>query len=75
MMCALNFTFFNIHGYVIHGNSLMNERRRIFKTTRSYMGDSLVELPVEKIPKEEIKVIEKAIKEPSLPKLIQPGLF
>jgi type I restriction-modification system DNA methylase subunit len=75
MMCALNFTFFNLHGYVIHGNSLLMDRRRVFRTVRSYMGGSLIEVPAESLPPEEIKIIEQAVKKPSLPKLIQPGLF
>jgi type I restriction-modification system DNA methylase subunit len=75
MMCALNLTFFNLNGYVIHGNTLALERRRIFRTTRSYMGGSIAEIPVEKIEPEELKVIEKAVREPAMLKIVQPGLF
>jgi type I restriction-modification system DNA methylase subunit len=50
MMCALNLTFFNLNGYVMWGNSLTNERRKVFRTTRSYLGGSLTEVPVESIP-------------------------
>jgi type I restriction-modification system DNA methylase subunit len=62
MMCALNLTFFNLNGYVIWGNSFTNERRKIFQTTRSYLGGSLVEVPVESIPLPEIP--ERVIEEP-----------
>lgn len=58
MMCALNLTFFNLNGYVIWGNSFTNERRRIFKTTRSYLGGSLAEVPVESVPLPEIPLTE-----------------
>jgi len=72
IMCALNFVFFNLNGYVILGNSLAMEMRRVFKITRSYMGGSIVEVPVESIPVPEMKIIEKAVREP---RLVQPGLF
>jgi type I restriction-modification system DNA methylase subunit len=75
MMCALNLTFFNLHGYVILGNTLAMERRLIFRTVRSYMGGSISEIPVEQIKPEEVEIIERAEKTPAMPKLIQPGLF
>lgn len=65
MMCALNLTFFNLSGYVIWGNSLTNERRRIFRTIRSYMGGSLIEVPVESLiadRKEVMPIDEKAVR-------------
>jgi hypothetical protein len=75
MMCALNFVFFNLNGYVILGNSLAGEIRRVFQTIRSYMGGSIIEVPIETIPVPEMKIIEKAVREPAMPKLFQPTLF
>ncbi len=43
-MCALNLLFFNLNGYAILGDSLNNERRKIYQTTRSYMGGTLKEV-------------------------------
>jgi type I restriction-modification system DNA methylase subunit len=80
MMCALNLTFFNLNGYVILGNTLMMETRRVFQTTRSYMGGGLREIPVPELKPEEKAMLEEARKTAaSTPsrqgKLIQPALF
>lgn len=44
MMCALNFTFFNLNGFVYLGNSLGVTIRRAFQTRRSWMGGSIREI-------------------------------
>jgi type I restriction-modification system DNA methylase subunit len=80
MMCALNLTFFNLNGYVIWGNSLTNERRKIFQTTRSCLGGSLAEVPVESIPLPEIPehiIVKPESIKPEKPKKEdrQPVLF
>ncbi|MDH4101599.1 MAG: N-6 DNA methylase [Nitrospirota bacterium] len=50
MMCALNFVFFNVNGYVIWGNALARtDYRRVFRTVRSYMGGSIIEIDPETI--------------------------
>lgn len=82
MMCALNLTFFNLNGYVILGDSLRMETRRVFQTTRSYMGGGLCEIPVQELKPEEKAMIEEARKTAEkkgainrTPTLIQPVLF
>jgi type I restriction-modification system DNA methylase subunit len=80
MMCALNLTFFNLNGYVILGNTLMMETRRVFQTTRSYTGGGLHEIPVPELKPEEKAMLEEARKAASSTpsrqrKLIQPALF
>ena len=45
-MCALNLLFFNLNGYAILGDSLKDERRKIYQTTRSYMGGTLKEVMI-----------------------------
>lgn len=75
MMCALNLTFFNLNGYVIWGNSLTLERKRIFKTIRSYMGGSLIEVPVDSIGPASQKPEKKEVVRIEKEKIIQPVLF
>ena len=76
MMCALNLTFFNLNGYVIWGNSLAMERKRIFRTTRSYMGGSIEEIPVESIEPAIIETVKKeVVRIEEVRRLIQPVLF
>ena len=43
-MCALNLMFFNVNGYVIWGDSLLLECRKVYMTSRSFMGGSIKEL-------------------------------
>jgi hypothetical protein len=43
-MCALNLMFFNVNGYVVWGDSLLMECRKVYKTTRSSLGGSICEL-------------------------------
>lgn len=43
-MTALNLCFFNVHGYVIQGDSLGFECNKVFKTNRSLLGGSIFEL-------------------------------
>lgn len=71
MMCALNLTFFNLNGYVIWGNSFTNERKLVFRTIRSALGGSLVEVPVESLPMPEIP--EKPVFKPDISKPARPS--
>lgn len=43
-MCALNLLFFNVNGYVVWGDSLRMECRKVYQTKRSYLGGSIREL-------------------------------
>lgn len=65
-MCALNLMFFNVNGYVIWGDSLKMECRKVYMTTRSYLGGSIKELTendLEAFKSVYLKSIEKTIKE------------
>jgi hypothetical protein len=43
-MCALNLMFFNVDGYVVWGDSLAMECKKVYQTARSYAGGSIREL-------------------------------
>ena len=43
-MCALNLMFFNVNGYVVWGDSLLMEYKRVYETLRSPLGGSIREL-------------------------------
>ena len=43
-MCALNLLFFNLTGFVVWGDSLRMECRKVYQTARSGLGDSIREL-------------------------------
>jgi type I restriction-modification system DNA methylase subunit len=43
-MCALNLLFFNVHGFVIWGDTLLMECNKVYQTNRSYLGGSIREL-------------------------------
>lgn len=43
-MCALNLLFFNVNGFVIWGDSLMYECKKVYQTYRSPLGGSIREL-------------------------------
>lgn len=43
-MCALNLLFFNVNGYVVWGDSLAMECKKVYQTARSYEGGSIREL-------------------------------
>ena len=43
-MCALNLMFFNVNGFVVWGDSLSLECRKVYETERSYLGGSIREL-------------------------------
>jgi type I restriction-modification system DNA methylase subunit len=43
-MTALNLCFFNMDGYAILGDSLLQQRRRVWQTTGSFIGGSIREL-------------------------------
>ncbi|MBZ0201574.1 MAG: SAM-dependent methyltransferase [Ignavibacteria bacterium] len=43
-MCALNLLFFNVNGYVVWGDSLLMECKRVYQTSRSVLGGSIREL-------------------------------
>jgi len=65
-MCALNLMFFNTNGYVVWGDSLMLECRKVYKTSRSIIGGSIQELTgeaFESFKQSYIPSIEKVIKE------------
>lgn len=43
-MCALNLMFFNVNGYVVWGDSLLMECKKVYQTHRSYLGGCIREL-------------------------------
>ena len=43
-MCALNLLFFNVNGFVVWGDSLALECKKVYGTARSYLGGSIREL-------------------------------
>jgi len=43
-MCALNLLFFNVNGYVVWGDSLLMECKKVYQTNRSYLGGSIREV-------------------------------
>ena len=57
-MCALNFVFFNMNGYIIWGDTFAVETRKVFKTTRSYCGGSIIEIDTSEYKKEKPKLIK-----------------
>ena len=40
-ICALNCLFFNVNAYIIYGDTLANEVKMVFKTTRGYLGGTI----------------------------------
>lgn len=43
-MCALNLLFFNVTGFVVWGDTLRMEVRKVYQTQRSYLGGSIREI-------------------------------
>jgi len=43
-MCALNLLFFNVNGFVVWGDSLVMECKKVYGSSRSYLGGSIREL-------------------------------
>ena len=72
MMCALNLTFFNLNGYVLWGDTLAMERKRVFRTARSYMGGTLHEIDPEEIAPQVSKKMPEAAAQSEI---LQPSLF
>jgi hypothetical protein len=64
-MCALNLMFFNVHGFVVWGDSLAMECKKVYETERSYLGGSIRELTENELEH------FKAIYIPSIKKLIE----
>jgi len=73
-MAALNMTFFNMDGYVVHGDSLTQDYHRVWATEGSVMGGSVYELdddqwtnPYDTVPEEEeredVKQTEESFEE------------
>jgi len=50
-MCALNFVFFNLNGYVIQGNTLAKEHDRAYGTRHTALGGDIHEIDVSLLPK------------------------
>ena len=48
-MCVLNLAFRNLYGYVIHGNSLADEQRLVYRTGFDLKG-FISEVPIEDCP-------------------------
>lgn len=49
-MTALNFTFFNMDGFAVHGDSLKMEKHRVWQTRRSPVGGEIRELEESEYP-------------------------
>lgn len=65
-MCALNLMFFNVNGYVIWGDTLLMECRKVYKTSRSSLGGSISELTGEALEAFKLAYVpslEKVVKE------------
>jgi len=76
-MCALNLLFFNAHGYVVWGDSLLMECRKVYQTSRSYLGGSIRELTgdtLETFKKSYIPAVTETFKEMSSQPLSQEEL-
>jgi hypothetical protein len=64
-MCALNLLFFNVNSFVVWGDSLAMECKKVYGTTRSYLGGNIRELIEEELEH------FKSIYTPSIKKLIE----
>lgn len=76
-MCALNLLFFNAHGYVVWGDSLLMECRKVYQTSRSYLGGSIRELTgdiLETFKQSYIPAVTETFKEMSSQPLSQEEL-
>jgi hypothetical protein len=65
-MCALNLMFFNVNGYVIWGDSLLMECKKVYKTGRSFLGGSISELKgdaLEGFKRAYVPTLEKTLNE------------
>jgi len=43
-MTALNLLFFNVNGFVVWGDTLLMEVRKVYQTSRNYLGGSISEM-------------------------------
>ena len=59
-MCAINLALRNLYGYVIHGNSLANERRLVYRTGFDLVG-VISEVSIEHCP----EPVQKIVAEPT----------
>ena len=59
-MCCLNLAFRNLYGYVIHGNSLADERRLVYRTGFDLIG-VIAEVPVGECP----EPVQQIVAEPT----------
>ncbi|MBM3970824.1 MAG: SAM-dependent DNA methyltransferase [Planctomycetes bacterium] len=55
-MCAINFALRNLYGYVIHGNTLADERRLIYRTGFDLVG-VVSEVPLDNCPEPVRKIV------------------
>ena len=55
-MCALNLLFFNLNGYIIHGNTIELEYLQVYQIIRSPFGGS-----IRKLTDEEVEIIRPKI--------------
>ncbi len=65
-MCALNLMFFNVDGYVVWGDSLLLECKKVYQTARSPLGGSIRELEgdiLEAFRKSYIPAVKETFKE------------
>ena len=62
-MCALNLALRNLSGYVIHGNTLANEQRLVYRTGFDLTG-FISEVPLDNCPEPVQKIVAEP---PSLP--------
>lgn len=59
-MCAINLALRNLYGYVIHGNSLANERRLVYRTGFDLVG-VISEISIDNCP----EPVQKIVTEPT----------
>lgn len=58
-MTALNFTFFNMDGYAVHGDSLKMEKHRVWQTRGSAMGGEIRELEEDEFPEIDYQAVKE----------------
>ena len=63
-MCAINLTLRNLSGYVIHGNSLTDERRLVYRTGFDLVG-FISEVPLDACPEPVRRIAVEQLSSPT----------
>lgn len=62
-MTALNFTFFNMSGYAVHGDSLKMEKDRVWQTRGTAIGGEIRELDQDGFPEIDYGALKEAVEQ------------